>query len=234
LRHSAFFSVEKIEVSFSIITININYCTDLSNQMSIQRCSSCLQRSRQASYTGFLNNLMFNEEPEEVTPSVNHVTPPRSPERMVRSEVVYTPSTRNRTPVAPLEPVRRSRTQNAVHFTSTILFPLSDEELSTRTYHHLPEPVAQPFHTETCSICMEDLKPTDLFVTRCGHQFHGTCMLNHITSSNTNNHCPSCRGHILWISLFPFFSSQYLPSILFKPKMLTIKRIGYNPSFLFA
>jgi DNA-directed RNA polymerase subunit RPC12/RpoP len=36
-----------------------------------------------------------------------------------------------------------------------------------------------------------------LFVTRCGHQFHGTCMLNHITSSNTNNHCPSCRGHIL-------------------------------------
>jgi hypothetical protein len=25
-----------------------------------------------------------------------------------------------------------------------------------------------------------------------------------------------------------------LPSILFKHKMLTIKRIGYNPSFLFA
>ena len=199
MRPSAFFSVEKIEVSLAIITINIYYYNDLSNQMSIQRCSSCVQRSRQASYTGFLNNLMFNEEPEEVVShSINIVTPPRTPERMVRSDTMYTtPSTRNRTPVAPFPPVDSSTTQRALHFTPTILFPLNDEEMPTRTYRHLPEPVAQPFHADTCSICMEDLKPTDLFVTRCGHQFHGTCMLNHITSSNTNNHCPSCRGHIL-------------------------------------
>ena len=199
MRPSAFFSVKKIEVSLAIITINIYYYNDLSNQMSIQRCSSCVQRRRQASYTGFLNNLMFSEEPEEVvSPSINLITPPRTPERMVRSDTMYTtPSTRNRTPVAPFPPVDSSTTQRALHFTPTILFPLNDDEMPTRTYRHLPEPVAQPFHADTCSICMEDLKPTDLFVTRCGHQFHGTCMLNHITSSNTNNHCPSCRGHIL-------------------------------------
>lgn len=202
--------------------------------MSIQRCSSCLQRNRQASYTGFLNRLILNDAEDDTSPTINIVTPPRTPERMVRSEVVYTPSTRNRTPVAPIQPVRRSTSQRAVHFTPTILFPLNDEEMPTRTFRQLPERVAQPFESEACSICMEDLNPTDLFVTRCGHQFHGTCMLNHITSSNTNNDCPSCRGHILWISLFPFFFSQYLPGILFKHKMLTIKRIGYNPSFLFA
>ena len=204
--------------------------------MSIQRCNSCLQRNRLASYAGFLNQLMLNDLPESEpeTPSINLVTPPHSPERMVRSDVVYTPSTRNRRPVAPLEPIRTSTSQLAHHFTPTVLFSLNDEELPTRTFRQLPEPVAQPFHTDTCSICMEDLNPTDLFVTRCGHQFHGTCMLNHITSSNTNNDCPSCRGHILWVSFFPLFSSQYLPSILLKHKMLTIKRIGYNPSFLFA
>ena len=237
MRPSAFFSVEKIEVFLAILTINIQFINKLSNQMSIQRCNYCVQRSRHASYTGFLNNLMFNDaEPEEVvSPSINIVTPPRTPERMVRADTMYTtPSTRNRTPVAPFPPVDSSTTQRALHFTPTILFPLNDEEMPTRTFRQLPDPVAQPFESDACSICMEALQPTDLFVTRCGHQFHGTCMLNHITSSNTNNHCPSCRGHILWISLFPFFSSQYLPSILFKHKMLTIKRIGYNPSFLFA
>ena len=199
--------------------------------MSIQRCNTCVQRIR-LSYSSVLSHLLLNVPEDDASHSINIVTPPHTPERMVRSDSMYiTPSTRNRNPVAPFAPVDSSTTQRALHITPTILFPLNDEEMPTRTYRHSSEPVTQPFHAETCSICMEDLKPTDLFVTRCGHQFHGTCMLNHITSSNTNNDCPICRGHILWISLFCFFCSQYLPSILFKHKMLTIKRIGYNPSF---
>jgi hypothetical protein len=170
--------------------------------MSIQLCNSCVQRSRRASYTGFLNHFILNEEPDPISPSINIVTPPRTPERMVRSGTVYTPSTRNRTPVVAQlererERERNSTPQHTLPITPTILFPLNDDEMPTRTYRNLPEPVAQPFHSDTCAICMEDLKPTDLFVTRCGHQFHGTCMLNHITSSNGNNDCPSCRGYIL-------------------------------------
>jgi len=164
--------------------------------MRIQRCNSRVRRSSHASYTS---------EPDCMSPSINIVTPPRTPERMVRSEIVYTPSTRNRTPVTgvrTLEPIHSAASQRALNITPTILFPTNDEDMPTRTYRQLAEPVAQPFHAETCSICMEDLKPTDLFVTRCGHQFHGTCMLNHITIRDTNNDCPTCRGHILWFSLF--------------------------------
>ena len=173
--------------------------------MRIQRCNSRVRRSSHASYTGFLNQFILDDEPDRMTPSINLVAPPRTPERMVRSEIVYTPSTRNRTPVTgvrTLEPIPSAVSQRALNITPTILFPTNDEEMPTRTCRQLAEPVAQPFHADTCSICMEDLKPTDLFVTRCGHQFHGTCMLNHITIRDTNNDCPTCRGHILWFSLF--------------------------------
>ena len=171
--------------------------------MSIQRCNTCVQMSRR-SYSGFINLLIQSDQRDQhdhATPSINLVTPPRTPERMVRSDTMYiTPSTRNRTPVTgirPLEPVNLATSQRALHFTPTTLFPMNDEEMSTRTYRPLAKQVEQPFHTDTCSICMEDLSATDLFITRCGHQFHGTCMLNHITIRNTNNDCPVCRGHVL-------------------------------------
>jgi hypothetical protein len=51
--------------------------------------------------------------------------------------------------------------------------------------------VEEPCKTDDCPICMEDLHATDLFVTRCGHQFHGTCMIRHI---KLNDNCPMCRG----------------------------------------
>lgn len=51
--------------------------------------------------------------------------------------------------------------------------------------------VQEPCKTNDCPICMEDLHKTDLFVTRCGHQFHGTCMIRHI---KLNDNCPMCRG----------------------------------------
>ena len=52
---------------------------------------------------------------------------------------------------------------------------------------------------DDCPICMEDLKQTDLLVTRCGHQFHGTCMLRHM---KTHDNCPMCRG-VLFTKAIP-------------------------------
>lgn len=51
-----------------------------------------------------------------------------------------------------------------------------------------------PIVSDSCPICMEDLKKTDIITTRCGHQFHGTCLFKHL---NKNDNCPCCRGVIL-------------------------------------
>ena len=66
---------------------------------------------------------------------------------------------------------------------------------------HTPRTVAQPTQlvdcvkhpceSTDCPICMEDFQGTDLFVTRCGHQFHGTCMIRHM---KLHDNCPMCRG----------------------------------------
>ena len=82
-----------------------------------------------------------------------------------------------------------------------VLFPEWDSEDDTSfldTYIHLPpfsnklvDCVQEPCKTNDCPICMEDLHKTDLFVTRCGHQFHGTCMIQHI---KLHDNCPMCRG----------------------------------------
>jgi len=82
-----------------------------------------------------------------------------------------------------------------------ILFPEWDSDLDTsildihtlkpRGSNTLVECVKEPCNTTDCPICMEDLHKTDLFVTRCGHQFHGICMIQHI---KLNDICPMCRG----------------------------------------
>jgi len=51
--------------------------------------------------------------------------------------------------------------------------------------------VASPCHSDECPICMESLLKTDLFTTRCGHMFHGSCMITHLKHKNS---CPMCRG----------------------------------------
>ena len=51
--------------------------------------------------------------------------------------------------------------------------------------------VAEPCKADDCPICMEDFHNTDLFITRCGHQFHGTCMIRHM---KLHDNCPMCRG----------------------------------------
>ncbi len=51
--------------------------------------------------------------------------------------------------------------------------------------------VEEPCATDDCPVCMEQLKKTDLFVSRCGHQFHSTCMIIHLKK---HDNCPMCRG----------------------------------------
>ena len=56
---------------------------------------------------------------------------------------------------------------------------------------NLVDCVDKPCSTETCAICLDKLSSVDLFVTRCGHQYHGTCMIQHIKKKDN---CPLCRG----------------------------------------
>ena len=49
----------------------------------------------------------------------------------------------------------------------------------------------QPYEATDCGICMEELKKTNKFITRCGHQFCGCCMITHM---RTQDFCPTCRG----------------------------------------
>jgi hypothetical protein len=51
--------------------------------------------------------------------------------------------------------------------------------------------VDKPCSTDNCAICLDKLSSVDLLVTRCGHQFHGTCMIQHFKKKNN---CPLCRG----------------------------------------
>ncbi len=68
---------------------------------------------------------------------------------------------------------------------------LDDSMDKPNSYPKLVDCVEEPCQIHDCPICMEDLKQTDLLVTRCGHQFHGTCMLRHM---KTHDNCPMCRG----------------------------------------
>ena len=49
----------------------------------------------------------------------------------------------------------------------------------------------EPYEATDCGICMEELLNTNKFITRCGHQFCGCCMIKHM---RTQAFCPTCRG----------------------------------------
>jgi hypothetical protein len=51
--------------------------------------------------------------------------------------------------------------------------------------------VNEPCVADICAICMENLSKVDLMITRCGHQFHSTCMITHLKQKPD---CPLCRG----------------------------------------
>ena len=68
---------------------------------------------------------------------------------------------------------------------------LLDEPTPIAASTTLVDCVKEPCKALDCPICMEDFQKTDIFVTRCGHQFHGTCMIRHMKQ---HDNCPMCRG----------------------------------------
>lgn len=45
-----------------------------------------------------------------------------------------------------------------------------------------------------CAICMELIKDKDRTILKCGHEFHASCMIENVVSSN--NTCPLCREEV--------------------------------------
>lgn len=114
----------------------------------------------------------------DFTIDLRNETPSREPSYSPTHIAISTPP-RNRHPIGnpPNAPIR-SRTNRDI---------FSHPPL-TRT---LVTCVENPFPRQDCPICMDDIKKTDSFTTRCGHMFHGTCMLQHMRH---NTDCPCCRG----------------------------------------
>mgnify|MGYP003706078657 CR=1 FL=1 len=123
---------------------------------------------------------------------------------------IYTPSTRNRTPVESITispsssitipPIPFPDLENidfgsifgddSDHDSLPDLEPIAVEPVK-QNIATLIDCVEEPCVATDCAICMEDLKKTDLFVSRCGHQFHSTCMVVHM---RRHDNCPMCRG----------------------------------------
>ena len=53
------------------------------------------------------------------------------------------------------------------------------------------------YDTKECSICMEEITPTNRCVTQCGHQFCLSCMFQVIDASQRGSiSCPICRADV--------------------------------------
>jgi hypothetical protein len=63
-----------------------------------------------------------------------------------------------------------------------------------------PQPKPEPIVAEkvveetTCAICLEELTDCNKMVTPCGHQFHASCIMK---CMRTSDNCPTCRKAIM-------------------------------------
>ena len=51
---------------------------------------------------------------------------------------------------------------------------------------------------DLCPICLRSIGDVDCYVTKCGHKFHGSCMLKwcEIKRDTDKEVCPMCRGEL--------------------------------------
>ncbi len=144
-----------------------------------------------------LSNTNNNTIPTSIVSPPSHYT-------NIRFDVTYTPSTRNRRPIDSSNShiIPRSLLQEFENIEFESIFgddsdiemdydSIPDLEPIKQTHSTLVDCVENPCETHDCPICMDNLKKTDLFVSRCGHQFHSTCMIQHMRN---NDNCPMCRG----------------------------------------
>ena len=149
--------------------------------------------------------------PSTVAVDVSAVTPPSS-FTDIRFDISYSASTRNRRPVESIIDTPDSHVMRRSLLPELDLADLSSIFSDSEPYFDslpdldpmfgfdapakriaapLVDCVEEPCQSTDCPICMDDLHKTDLFVSRCGHQFHGTCMVRHMRQNDT---CPMCRG----------------------------------------
>ena len=128
-----------------------------------------------------------------ISPSDLPLTPRRRRREMPSDDTSITPSDDiTLTPSAirrwVFEPQWRRESENQ----QDIL--LDNPSLQIPIIMELVDCVDKPCHIDECPICMEGLNLVDTFTTRCGHMFHGTCMLIH---TQTKKICPMCRGTLI-------------------------------------
>lgn len=68
-----------------------------------------------------------------------------------------------------------------------------------------------------CPICLKSIGDVDYFVTKCGHKFHGSCMLNWSQirrNTDKEEMCPMCRGQLKNNINFPIVTKKLLYNFL--------------------
>jgi len=69
---------------------------------------------------------------------------------------------------------------------------------------HFPQFEENAKENENCTICMDSIPPSELFLTRCNHTFHSDCLRKWIESCLDDSEegkermavCPVCRSEI--------------------------------------
>ena len=70
---------------------------------------------------------------------------------------------------------------------------------------------------EGCPICLRPIGDVDCYVTKCGHKFHGSCMLNWCDirrDTDKEEVCPMCRGQLKKRIDFPEITKKILRNFL--------------------
>lgn len=70
---------------------------------------------------------------------------------------------------------------------------------------------------DVCPICLRDIGATDCYVTKCGHKFHGSCMLKWCEirrDTDKEEVCPMCRGQLKNNINFPRVTKKLLHDFL--------------------
>jgi hypothetical protein len=73
------------------------------------------------------------------------------------------------------------------------------------------EQVKESYEEENCPICLDEFsdKPNNQSMTKCGHKFCTSCLMQHLRK---NNNCPCCRTQLLEERQYPMHRLYRYPS----------------------
>lgn len=70
---------------------------------------------------------------------------------------------------------------------------------------------------EVCPVCLRSIGNVDCYVTKCGHKFHGSCMLKWCEirrDTDKEEACPMCRGQLKNSINFPGVTKKLVHDFL--------------------